>query len=295
MAISEWRVASKKGAGDVWDGANNSFYWTDESWGRALRSRPLSGWAPHFFTSLPLQLRGEDGQEEREWAQVAAAIGVPARRLLRLQQVHGAAVVVVRAADARAANFAWREPEADIIVSDDPSVALAVQVADCVPLLVADRTTGGVAAAHAGWRGTASNVAGTAVAALARAFGSRPEDLVVVHGPSIGPCCYEVGEELVDAFRRAGYGDAAGRWFSRDTAGRLRLDLWAANREQLLAAGLRPEHIHQSGLCTASLPQWFASYRRDGQGTGRIGAVIRSRGASVGVSATWTDASSRRD
>jgi copper oxidase (laccase) domain-containing protein len=87
-----------------------------------------------------------------------------------------------------------------------------------------------------------------------------------------------VGDELVDAFRRSGYVDAATRWFLRDEAGRLRLDLWAAHREQLLSAGVAPKNIHQSELCTASLPHWFASYRRDGKGAGRIAAVIRSRG-----------------
>jgi len=257
----------------------DGFHWTDETWGRALRSQPLAEVADHFFTSLPLRLRGADGQEQREWARVAATIGVEADRLLRLKQVHGRRVVVARAADREAGRPAWGAPEADIVLSDDPGVALAVQVADCVPLLLADRASRAVAAAHAGWRGTAANVAGTVVEALSREFGSRPEDLVVAHGPSIGACCYEVGVELVTAFEKAGFGAAVGRWFSRDAEGRLRLDLWAANREQLESAGVRPENLHQSLLCTASHPALFASYRRDGRRTGRIAGVIRARSA----------------
>jgi YfiH family protein len=255
------------------DIAADGFHWTEAPWGRALRSRPLTEIADHFFTSLPLRLRGE-GREERDWALVAGAIGVPGDRLLRLKQVHGNQVVVARASDG--AGRPWRDPEADIILSDDPGVALAVQVADCVPLLIADRATGVVAAAHAGWRGTASNVAGTTVAALHREFGSRPADLVVAHGPSIGSCCYEVGEELLEEFWRSEFGPAVDRWFSREKRA-LRLDLWAANRDQLVSAGVLPEHVHQSDLCTASHPALFASYRRDGKGTGRIAGVIRAR------------------
>jgi polyphenol oxidase len=283
VPVVEWRVCMGHVPGRVCDRetmegiAADGFHWTDESWGRALRSRPLAEFADHFFTSLPLRLQGDAGQEQREWARVAAAIGVPDGRLLRLKQVHGNVVVVARASGAEPGGFTWREPEADIIVSDDPTIALAVQVADCVPLLVADRASGAVGAAHAGWRGTAANVAGTTVAALSRQFGSRPEDLVVAHGPSIGACCYEVGEELVGEFERAGFGPVVGRWFERDARGRLRLDLWAANRDQLLAAGVAAASIHQSGLCTSSHPQWFASYRRDGAGTGRIAGVIRAR------------------
>jgi len=250
----------------------DGFYWTDEEWGRALRSRALGEVAAHFFTSLPLRLRGENGDEARDWARVAQTVGVPPERLLRLKQVHGNHVVVVRPGEARPDS---PPPEADIILSNDPAVALAVQVADCVPLLIADRASGAVAAAHAGWRGTAANVAGTTVAALAREFGSRPSDLVVAHGPSIGPCCYTVGVELLEEFRRGGFEDWLDRWFSERDRGGLLLDLWAANRAQLAAAGVPMEQIHQSGLCTASHPGVFASYRRDGKGTGRIAAVIR--------------------
>jgi YfiH family protein len=258
--------------------ALDGFYWTAEPWGQALRSRPLAEAADHFFTSLPLRLRGEAAEEERDWARVAATAGVSPDRLFRLHQVHGNEVVVVRRASGeRGDPSGRRRPAADIIASDDPDAAVAVQVADCVPLLFADRARGVVAAAHAGWRGTVADVAGTTVAALASQFGSRPSDLVVAHGPSIGACCYVVGEELVEAFARAGHPSARERWFSLDAGGQLRLDLWAANRDMLLGAGVPAGQIHQSGLCTASHPELFASYRRDGQGTGRVAAVIRAR------------------
>jgi hypothetical protein len=261
------------------------FVWTREDWGAALRCNPLAAVADHFFTTRQLWLRGDS--EEEDWRRVARTIGVPPARLLRLTQVHGRDVFVCRdggahenmpalLADDASTGVAW--PEADISMTDDPTVALAIQVADCVPLLLADASTGVIAAVHAGWRGTAAGAAPVAVTALTREFGVKPERLIVAMGPSIGPCCYAVGDELIDAFRAGGFARNIDRWFTRDDAGALRLDVWAANRDQLVASGVAAAAIHQANLCTASRPDLFASYRRDGPGTGRIAAVIRSRG-----------------
>jgi YfiH family protein len=248
--------------------------WTSEDWGRALRSSPLSGTADHFFTTRQLRLRGSN--ESEEWARVAATIGVPPERLVHLEQVHGRRVVTIRRGEPRQAGGG--RPRADILVSDDPSVALVVQVADCVPLLMADSRTGAVAAVHAGWRGTLAGAAPAAVAALAEEFGARPEDLLVALGPSIGPCCYTVGADVIAAFRSSGFREVLGRWFTQDGDGKARLDLWTANEDQLTAAGVRAGRITTSRLCTSSHPAVFHSYRRDGRGTGRLAAVIRSRG-----------------
>lgn len=265
------------------------FAWRRLDWGPALVSSALSEVADHFFTTRQLWLRGES--EPGDWAKVAATIGVSRERLLKLNQVHGCRAVVHRAGNGRGAaaekgvatarlrleeESDW--PKADILATDDPGVALVVQVADCVPLLMADRRSGAVAAVHAGWRGTAAGAAAAAVETFAREFGARAEDLVVAQGPSIGPCCYVVGEEVADAFTAAGFGRRVDGWFERDDGGALRLDLWKANRDQLVDVGVAPERIHQCGLCTSSHPEWFASYRRDGPGTGRIAAVVRSRG-----------------
>ena len=269
--------------------AHNGFIWTTEAWGPALRSSALGEIADHFFTTRQLRLRGDS--EPEDWRRVAETIGVPPLRLLRLTQVHGRDVFVHRgggaersepaipASDTAAATpdeAGW--PAADISMTDDPTVALAIQVADCVPLLLADPLTGAVAAVHAGWRGTAAGAAMTAVEALVREFGARPDRLVVAQGPGIGPCCYTVGDELIDAFQAGGFAQRVDRWFIRDDAGGLKLDVWAANSDQLIASGVPAASIHAANLCTASRPDLFASYRRDGPGTGRIAAVIRSRG-----------------
>lgn len=197
---------------------------------------------------------------------MAGTAGVDPAALVRLRQVHGATVHV-----ADGDGPAGAPPEADIAVTASPDRAVAVQVADCVPLLIAGRQA--VAAAHAGWRGTAANVAREAVEALVR-LGEDRRGLCAAIGPSIGPCCYEVGGELVDRFADAGWHAAVDRWFTRPASAR-HLDLWTANTDQLIAAGVPSSRIHVSGLCTKCHPAWFHSYRREGEGAGRMAGFIR--------------------
>ena len=114
---------------------------------------------------------------------------------------------------------------------------------------------------------------------MTREFGSDPRDLVAAIGPCLGVCCGEVGEEVVEAFRQARHpGDAIERWFSIGPAARFHLHLARANRDQLVAAGLRPDNIHVAGLCTRSYPEVFHSYRAAGANAGRMAAAIRAGG-----------------
>ncbi len=165
--------------------------------GPVLQCGPLAAIAPHFFTTRVLRLRGDSPEAAEHWAAVASTIGVPPAQLRRMRQVHGCNTV---AADSQPPAHA---PEADGVMTDEKSVALVVQVADCVPLLMADPRTGAVAAVHAGWRGTAANIAAAAVRRLHQQYGCRPEDLVAAIGPCIGACCYQVGPEVREAFTSA--------------------------------------------------------------------------------------------
>ncbi len=240
-----------------------------------------AGVATHFFTTRSLVLRSDDGPLRAGWDAIARALGVEAGRVVRLKQVHGRNAILVTGGD-DIGNLVRQPPEADIVVTDDPSIAVAVQVADCVPLLLADSRTGAAAAVHAGWRGTATGVATEAVRVMAAQFGSRPSDLVAAIGPSIGPCCYQVGQDVLDAFAMAGHEpDALDAWFAPDGPNsadvpRYRLDVWAANRDALVAAGLRPERIDVARLCTATHVDLLCSYRREGKAAGRMAGVIRA-------------------
>jgi polyphenol oxidase len=255
---------------------DHDFEWRQTDYGRALVCRALEPYAAHLFTTRDWALGSRGGSADEDWVPVAASLGVDATRLIRMHQVHGAAVVVRRAGGTPASGT---RPDADIAVSNDPSLALAIQTADCVPLLMVDRQTGATAAAHAGWRGLAANVPGVTVAALAREFGSAPDNLIVAIGPSICAQRYEVDAVVRDGFERGGFSPAQlARWFLPGTrAGRWQFDGWRSSRDQLEAAGVTPAHIHVAGLCTATETDRLCSYRRDGQRAGRIAAAIRSR------------------
>lgn len=207
---------------------------------------------------------------------------VPPERLLRIRQVHRAAVAVAR----RGRSGPWDHPEADAIVSDDPEAAVCVRVADCAPILMADRRLGVVGGAHAGWRGAIQRVASAAVRAMTDQFGSDPSDLVAAIGPCLGACCGEVGDEVPEAFRDAGLSEEAiARWFKTRPSGRPHLDLARANRDELEAAGVAPGNIHVAALCTKTHATVLHSYRADGKSAGRMAGVIRASGFRLQASA----------
>jgi YfiH family protein len=249
---------------------NDGFVWTQAPWGPVLRCEPLLEIADHFFTAASVELR----QNDREWDAVAALAGVPRRQLRLLHQVHGRTVAVSR----DATTTSWTPPHADGVVSDDPSAAFGVRVADCAPILIGDRRSGAVAAVHAGWRSTMQRIGTEAVGAMAREFQSDPRDLVAAIGPCLGRCCGEMGEEVVHAFREAGHDDATiARWFVREDGRRPHFDLWRANVEQLEGAGIPAGSIHVAGLCTRTYPETFHSYRMHGSEAGRMVGVIRAK------------------
>lgn len=234
---------------------SGEFEWVQESWGAALRCRPLAGLARHCFGTRELEGEGALGD----------ALGVEPDAFVRMRQVHCADVFVAR----KKGEQPW--PEADIAITDDPALALSVRTADCVPILLADRRTGAVAAIHAGWRGTAAGAASVAVQNLTSRYGTHPDDVIAAVGPSIGPCCYEVGPGLVEHFSSH---PQAASWFTPETIPHL--DLWRATRDQLARAGVPPRQIHVCELCTVDHPALFHSYRRDGKTAGRLVAAIRS-------------------
>jgi YfiH family protein len=245
------------------------FEWTQEPWGRALRCTRLA--VPHLFTSRDVTLRNDEG----EWASVARSLGVASDRLRLLKQVHGTATVVARRGEA----FTSVRPEADIIITDDPAIAIGVRTADCAAILLYDRAKNVAGAAHAGWRGTAANAARTAVGAMQDTFGSRAADIVAAIGPLLGQCCGEVGPDVVEAFRAGGMDDdSIGAWFKAGNGDRSLLDLERANIDQLKGAGVAPEAIFASGLCTKTEQERLHSYRAHGHAAGRLLAAIRVAG-----------------
>jgi hypothetical protein len=256
----------------------DDFAWIETAAGPALVCRALQPLAGHLFTTRDWRLGAQRGgvDEAAAWDEVTSAFNSRQVALARLRQVHGSTVIVRRAGDAHNSRTL---AEADIIVSDDPALVLAIETADCVPILMADARSGAVAAAHAGWRGLAARVPQAAVNAMTEHFGTRPEDVTAALGPSISAVRYEVGDEVRNRFERDFSSVQIASWFPVETRdGHWQFDGWASAIDQLITAGLSPERIHASRLCTAEQSEFFCSYRRDGVGAGRLAAAIRARG-----------------
>jgi hypothetical protein len=192
-----------------------------------------------------------------------------------LRQVHSASVYQVRRATSGELEYCLggnRMPEqpgvaqiaGDGLLTDQAGILLSVRTADCLPVLLVDPKHRAVAAVHAGWRGALARIIEKAAGEMRRVYGSEPQDLFAVLGPSIRVCCFEVGEEVEEAFQ--GRFPHADRFFH--------LDLVAVARDQLLAAGLAPHHIAAVDFCTACRTDLFYSYRKEGSRTGRMMAVI---------------------
>lgn len=211
-------------------------------------------------------------EDTGEWTSVAASLDVTLDRLLMVKQVHGIHVAVARPGK----TDGWTRPQADAIVTNDPAVAIGVRVADCAPVLLFDRRTNAVGAVHAGWRGAAANAVPAGVGAMTREFQTDPPDLVAAIGPCLGECCGEVGPDVVEAFRAGGASQRdIDAWFHPGAGDRSMLDLERANRDQLERAGVRPENIFASGLCTRTSRDRLHSYRADRNAAGRMLAAIR--------------------
>lgn len=224
------------------------------------------------------------------------AIGADRMSLVPIDQIHSDLVHRITSATQAVTKLA----KGDALLTSVPGILLAVQTADCVPILLADRKRRAVAAIHSGWRGTLLRIAAKALGRMRMEFGTSPQDVIAAIGPSIGRCCYEVGSEVAAAFHSQfpsarewfdGPFDAlaAGEndpnwlpWLTMKPPGhaspppRVRLDLVAANRAILVDAGVPPVRIFQSRLCTACRTDLFFSYRRE-HATGRLMAVIGIR------------------
>lgn len=218
-----------------------------------------------------------------------AAVGAKDFTLVAMKQIHSALVRLFSAPPAQPCK-------GDGSATMEPGVLLAVQTADCVPILLVDPRKRAVAAVHAGWRGTLARITQKTAGRMRYEFGSNPADLLAAIGPSIGPCCYEVGAEFVSKFTaqfadahdyfdepRSGEEPNPLQWLNMAPPGHqpppknVRLDLRKANRSQLLAAGLRVQNIFTSDLCTACRTDLFFSYRKEGAVSGRLLSVIGIR------------------
>jgi YfiH family protein len=226
-------------------------------------------------------------ENRRRFQTAAGASDLP---LVTLKQFHSDVIYVFD-------NAPTSDPcRGDASIVNVPGLLLAIQTADCVPILLVDPKKRAIAAIHAGWRGTLARIAAKTIGKMQMHFGTKPSDLLAAIGPSIGPCCYEVGTEVAtqflsqfpdapDYFDEFRTGDEPNpiQWLNMMPPGHqpppkgVLLDLRKANRSQLQAAGLRPQNIHTIDLCAACHTDLLFSYRKQGPTSGRLMSVIALR------------------
>jgi polyphenol oxidase len=223
----------------------------------------------HAFTTR------KDGQGARnngikspeDWRAAAEAFRIDPERVITVNQVHGENIVNVDMQNYRS----MRSTQADAMITGASGIAIGVETADCVPVLLFDPATPAVAAVHAGWRSTVKKIVQKAVIRMREEFGSDPSRMIAAIGPAIGPECYEVDEPVMGPVREAFS-------FWREVASprgkdRWGLDLVSANKIELVQAGLAKGNIHAVGLCTSCRKDLFYSFRAEGR-TGRMLSVI---------------------
>lgn len=224
------------------------------------------------FSSLNTSAKeGDRGENiDRNWDIIASSLRVDREALVIPRQVHGDGIVVIEDTDVKGPATVT----GDALVTAVFGVALCIRTADCVPLFIVDPDHGVIANVHAGWRGTAREIARRVVSVMEDRFGSRPSRLLAAIGPAIGGCCYEVDEDVAAAM---------GPWLDSGVLrpspreGRWMLDLAETNRLQLTAGGLEARNVTVVRLCTACRRDLFFSHRRDGGRTGRQANILMLR------------------
>ena len=218
-------------------------------------STRLGGVSASGYSSLNLGIHSDDAPDlvMKNRKLFFLALGIHENDLVVPKQVHGSSVIRVESP-----GF---YPETDGILTNKPGLNLSIQVADCLPVFLFDPMQRAIGLVHSGWHGSALGISKVAVYEMTRHFRTDPRDLQVFFGPSIGPCCYEVGEKVASKF-------------SKEYISCGRLNLWQVNRDQLIEAGVLPERIIMSRLCTVCYDNLFYSHRAIKGKTGRMMAVL---------------------
>lgn len=223
----------------------------------------------HAFTTRVggLGARNDGIRRPDDWDAVASAFGICTDRVVTVNQVHGENIVTVDDLNVRDV----RTVHADALITAVPGIAVGVETADCVPVLLFDPRKPAVAAVHAGWRSTVKKIVQKAVHRMHEEFGSEPSRMIAAIGPAIGPECYEVDEPVMGPVRDAfSFWEEVAAPRGNEHWG---LDLVKANKLELLQIGLTEKNVHVLGFCTACRKDLFYSFRAEG-GTGRMLSVI---------------------
>ncbi len=244
---------------------------------RHFVSTRTGGFSNPPYDSLNLGLHVGDDRNTvlKNRRRLAEAVGISLNQFTIARQIHSGNVRII-SDSLRGSGRTDHEDaivDTDAMVTDTLGICLMVLVADCVPMLFFDPARRAIGVAHAGWRGTLKSIGGNTVTTMEKAFGSSPGDIMVGIGPSIGPCCYKVGPDVISQVK--GVFQGRNDFIVNETkGGEGYLDLWKANLEGLLRAGIERKNIEIAGRCTCHEQDLFFSYRHQGGYTGRFAAGI---------------------
>ena len=207
-----------------------------------------------------------------------AVLNLSLHQGIALKQIHGNHVVAVNESALGRGMFSYDDSycEADGMVTSTAGILLTTYYADCVPIYIYNPKVKAIGLAHAGWKGSVLKIASKLVECLSENFNSKPSDCVVVIGPSIGPCCYEVEELVIEAVKDIF--DVSDDFIELREKGKTNLNLWEINKRLLQESGVSNQNIYISKLCTSCMEKYFYSHRRDGAQTGRMSAILSIRG-----------------
>ena len=240
-------------------------------------STRLGGVSEGIYSSMDLSFtRGDKEEAVREnYNRISAALGFSPEDIVTSDQTHTANVRVITAED-RGNGITKPRPYTDVdgMITNVPGLVLATFYADCVPLYFADPVHKAVGLSHSGWRGTAAGIGAVTVKELQKHYGTRPEDIYAAVGPSICQDCYEVSEDVILEFQKTFSRELWKDIFYRKENGKYQLNLWEANRQILLGAGILPEHISMPNLCTCCNPEFLYSHRASQGKRGNLGAFL---------------------
>ncbi|MBQ7432838.1 MAG: peptidoglycan editing factor PgeF [Lachnospiraceae bacterium] len=240
-------------------------------------STKLGGVSEGCYATMNLRVNSEDERANvvENYRRIGAAIGFDVENVVLSDQTHTTNIRVVTEADAGKGLFVPKDYEdIDGLITNVPGLTLATFYADCVPLYFVDPVHGAIGLSHSGWRGTVNQMGACTVAKMQETFGSDPADLLVCIGPSICQDCYEVSEDVAEAFQ-----SAFPQWQSEIVKpgareGKYQLDLWKTNERILLEAGIRPEHLAVTNICTKCNSDLLYSHRVMGSQRGNLAAFL---------------------
>lgn len=235
------------------------------------------GYSEKPFQSFNLATHVGDREENvlKNRVRLARSLDIAVEKFFYTSQEHGSRVFLINdeIVFQNSNSISGTIPVSDALITDCKGICLLIFVADCVPVLLFDCRKKVIGLVHAGWKGTVSLISRKTVQLMQSHYGCRVQDIICAIGPSIGPCCYEVGNEVIDKVREC-FPEGLKLIHSQENNNKYFFNLWQANKIQLLSCGIFEEHIETASMCTSCHSDLFFSSRKEHKLTGRFAAGI---------------------